>query len=71
MLSNAQMGAAGGTVAEAAYAAAAFEATRSGTLNEADVFYPARAHAALDVVRHEAAGNRELLNGIIGVCFPT
>lgn len=62
-----QMGSAGGSDAEAAYATAAAGATSGQVAGDDDVFYSARVHAVLDVVRHEAAGNRELLNTIIQV----
>lgn len=61
------MGSAGGSEAEAAYATAAASATSGQVAGEDDVFYSARVHAVLDVVRHETAGNRELLNTIIQV----
>jgi len=58
-----KMGAAGGTPAEAAYAAAAAAAADGPTVD--DTWYAARASATLDAIKHRQSDNREIVNSIM------
>lgn len=64
-----QMGAAGGTPEEAAYAAASAAAAQGPTVD--DTWYAARASATLDAIKHRQAGNRDIINSILQVTLPT
>lgn len=64
-----QMGAAGGTPAEAAYAAAAAAAADGPTVD--DTWYAARASATLDAIKHRQSDNREIVNSIVQVLHCT
>lgn len=63
------MGAAGGTPAEAAYAAAAAAAADGPTVD--DTWYAARASATLDAIKHRQSDNREIVNSIMQVHYCT